>query len=152
MHLNEGKTVHHTNHHTARWEKTSSPDVQHNSKDTIANICTSNKDYGGCFSNRDSTDDLIAINKIKCVNIPPRVLLRKSSRIHDFNQEEIREKLQAFPGGSIDLLRQESGVAVLTVNNPSRMNAFSGRVGSALWVCGGSGPQVMVLILSVQAA
>ncbi|XP_056900882.1 ethylmalonyl-CoA decarboxylase isoform X1 [Takifugu flavidus] len=53
-------------------------------------------------------------------------LLRKSSRIHDFNQEEIREKLQAFPGGSIDLLKQESGVAVLTVNNPSRMNAFSG--------------------------
>lgn len=71
---------------------------------------------------------------IKCVNIPPRLLLRKSSRIHNFNQEEIREKLQAFPGGSIDLLRQESGVAVLTVNNPSRMNAFSGKARSALWV------------------
>ncbi|KAM9797982.1 ethylmalonyl-CoA decarboxylase [Neosynchiropus ocellatus] len=48
-----------------------------------------------------------------------------SSR-HGFNQDEIREKLSAFPGGSIDLLKQESGVAVLTVNNPSRMNAFSG--------------------------
>uniref|UniRef100_A0A665TFN6 Ethylmalonyl-CoA decarboxylase 1 n=1 Tax=Echeneis naucrates TaxID=173247 RepID=A0A665TFN6_ECHNA len=40
--------------------------------------------------------------------------------------EEIREKLLAFPGGSIDLLKQDSGIAVLTINNPSRMNAFSG--------------------------
>ncbi|XP_042280092.1 ethylmalonyl-CoA decarboxylase isoform X1 [Thunnus thynnus] len=60
-----------------------------------------------------------------------RLLQRQSSgcvysSIHDFNPEEIREKLQAFAGGSIDLLKQESGIAVLTVNNPSRMNAFSG--------------------------
>ncbi|XP_034553749.1 ethylmalonyl-CoA decarboxylase [Notolabrus celidotus] len=48
------------------------------------------------------------------------------SSIHGFNQEQIKEKLQAFPGGSIDLLKQESGVAVLTINHPSRMNAFSG--------------------------
>ncbi|KAK5862640.1 hypothetical protein PBY51_018011 [Eleginops maclovinus] len=48
------------------------------------------------------------------------------SSIHGFNQEEIQEKLQAFPGGSIDLLTQESGLAVLTINYPSRMNAFSG--------------------------
>lgn len=60
-----------------------------------------------------------------------RLLQRQSrgcvySSIHGFNQEQIKEKLQAFPGGSIDLLQQESGVAVLTINNPSRMNAFSG--------------------------
>ncbi|XP_069549234.1 ethylmalonyl-CoA decarboxylase isoform X1 [Brachyistius frenatus] len=60
-----------------------------------------------------------------------RLLQRQSSgcvysSIHGFNQEEIREKLQAFPGGSVDLLKQDSGVAVLTINNPSRMNAFSG--------------------------
>ncbi|KAM7420359.1 hypothetical protein PAMA_014870 [Pampus argenteus] len=60
-----------------------------------------------------------------------RLLQRQSSgcvysSIHGFNQEEIRDKLQAFTGGSIDLLKQESGIAVLTVNNPSRMNAFSG--------------------------
>lgn len=48
------------------------------------------------------------------------------SSIHGFNQEEITEKLLAFPGGSIDLLKHESGVAVMTINNPSRMNAFSG--------------------------
>lgn len=41
--------------------------------------------------------------------------------------ESIREKLQAFPGGSIELQKQqESGIAVLTVSNPARMNAFSG--------------------------
>lgn len=41
-------------------------------------------------------------------------------------EEEIRNKLQLFPGGSIDLQKQESGIAVMTVNNPARMNAFSG--------------------------
>lgn len=89
------------------------------------------------------------------LNIPPRLLLRNISSIHNFDHEEIREKLQAFPGGSIDLLRQESGVAVLTVNNPSRMNAFSGRVGAALRVSAGGGggrPQVMLLIPLLQAA
>ncbi|CAN9513921.1 unnamed protein product [Ophioblennius macclurei] len=60
-----------------------------------------------------------------------RLQQRKSSgcvysSVHGFNKEEIREKLQAFPGGSIDLLKQDSGIAVLTINNPSRMNAFSG--------------------------
>ncbi|KAM3613868.1 uncharacterized protein V6R79_006226 [Siganus canaliculatus] len=58
-----------------------------------------------------------------------RLLLSRGcvhSSADGFNQQEIREKLQAFPGGSIDLLRQESGIAVMTINNPSRMNAFSG--------------------------
>lgn len=48
------------------------------------------------------------------------------SSSHGFNLDEIREKLLAFPGGSIDLNKQDSGIALLTVNNPSRMNAFSG--------------------------
>lgn len=48
------------------------------------------------------------------------------SSAHGFNQDEIREKLLAFPGGSVDLLKEDSGIAVLTLNNPSRMNAFSG--------------------------
>ncbi|XP_061531544.1 ethylmalonyl-CoA decarboxylase isoform X4 [Phycodurus eques] len=44
----------------------------------------------------------------------------------DFDQEEIKAKLLGFPGGAIELSKQESGIAVLTINNPSRMNAFSG--------------------------
>lgn len=48
------------------------------------------------------------------------------SSSHGFNPDEIREKLLGFPGGSIDLYKQDSGIGLLTVNNPSRMNAFSG--------------------------
>lgn len=47
-------------------------------------------------------------------------------KANDSQEEEIRKKLQLFPGGSIDLQKQESGIAVMTVNNPTRMNAFSG--------------------------
>lgn len=67
------------------------------------------------------------------MSVSPRLLQRQRSScvyssIHGFNQDEIKEKLQAFRGGSIDLLKQDSGIAVLTINNPSRMNAFSGKV------------------------
>ncbi|XP_060937215.1 ethylmalonyl-CoA decarboxylase isoform X2 [Limanda limanda] len=60
-----------------------------------------------------------------------RLLQRQSSgcvysNIHGYDQLEVREKLQAFPGGSIDLLQQDSGVAVLTIHHPTRMNALSG--------------------------
>ncbi|XP_067366040.1 ethylmalonyl-CoA decarboxylase isoform X2 [Channa argus] len=89
-----------------------------------------------------------------------RLLQRQSSGFvysstHGFNQNEVREKLQAFTGGSIDLLKQDSGIAVLTINNPSRMNAFSGSMmveleervsqleswtdGKGLIVCGAAG-------------
>ncbi|XP_019741763.1 ethylmalonyl-CoA decarboxylase-like [Hippocampus comes] len=44
----------------------------------------------------------------------------------DFDQEETKAKLLGFPGGSIDLSKQESGIAVLKINNPSHMNAFTG--------------------------
>ncbi|KAF4087930.1 hypothetical protein AMELA_G00077200 [Ameiurus melas] len=47
-------------------------------------------------------------------------------KANDSQEEEIQLKLRLFPGGSIDLQKQESGIAVMTVNNPSRMNAFSG--------------------------
>ncbi|KAK2844267.1 hypothetical protein Q5P01_010926 [Channa striata] len=77
------------------------------------------------------------------------------SSIHGFNQNEVREKLQAFAGGSVDLLKQDSGIGVLTINNPSLMNAFSGSMmveleervsqlenwpeGKGLIVCGAAG-------------
>lgn len=69
---------------------------------------------------------------MKYLNADSKRLLRRHSSggvyssVHNVDQEEIRAKLQAFSGGSIDLLKQESGIAVLTVNNPARMNAFSG--------------------------
>ncbi|XP_076827700.1 ethylmalonyl-CoA decarboxylase [Brachyhypopomus gauderio] len=44
----------------------------------------------------------------------------------DPQEEQIREKFKLFPGGCVDLHKQEAGIAVMTVNNPTRMNAFSG--------------------------
>ncbi|KAG9276332.1 ethylmalonyl-CoA decarboxylase [Astyanax mexicanus] len=49
-----------------------------------------------------------------------------SSNTSNPQEEEIRQKLRQFSGGSIDLQKQESGIAVMTVNNPALMNAFSG--------------------------
>ncbi|XP_008063802.1 ethylmalonyl-CoA decarboxylase isoform X2 [Carlito syrichta] len=48
------------------------------------------------------------------------------STSHGFHEEEIKKKLQQFPGGSIDLQKDDNGIGILTLNNPSKMNAFSG--------------------------
>ncbi|XP_044613347.1 ethylmalonyl-CoA decarboxylase isoform X1 [Equus asinus] len=45
---------------------------------------------------------------------------------HGFHEEVVKKKLQQFPGGSVDLQREDSGIGILTLNNPSKMNAFSG--------------------------
>ncbi|KAG6933389.1 ethylmalonyl-CoA decarboxylase 1, partial [Chelydra serpentina] len=45
---------------------------------------------------------------------------------HGFEEEEIKEKLQQFGGGSINLSKEDNGIGVLTLNNPKLMNAFTG--------------------------
>lgn len=45
---------------------------------------------------------------------------------HGFHDEEIKKSLQQFPGGSIDLQKKDDGIGILTLNNPSKRNAFSG--------------------------
>ncbi|XP_045661549.1 ethylmalonyl-CoA decarboxylase isoform X2 [Ursus americanus] len=45
---------------------------------------------------------------------------------HGYHEEEVKKKLQQFPGGSIELQKEDSGIGILTLNNPSKMNAFSG--------------------------
>ncbi|XP_062042719.1 ethylmalonyl-CoA decarboxylase [Lepus europaeus] len=45
---------------------------------------------------------------------------------HGFHEEEVKKKLQEFPGGSVDLHKEDNGIGILTLNNPSKMNAFSG--------------------------
>ncbi|XP_006200094.1 ethylmalonyl-CoA decarboxylase [Vicugna pacos] len=45
---------------------------------------------------------------------------------HGFNEEEVKKKLQQFSGGSVDLQKEDNGIGILTLNNPSKMNAFSG--------------------------
>uniref|UniRef100_A0A1A7WZ02 Ethylmalonyl-CoA decarboxylase n=1 Tax=Iconisemion striatum TaxID=60296 RepID=A0A1A7WZ02_9TELE len=74
---------------------------------------------------------LCAVRSSLCCSVWIRQLQRQAhggvySSVHGFSHDEIREKLEAFPGGSIDLLKQDSGLAVMTINHPSRMNAFSG--------------------------
>lgn len=48
------------------------------------------------------------------------------STSHGFHEEEVKKKLEQFPGGSIDLQKEDNGIGILTLNNPSKMNAFSG--------------------------
>uniref|UniRef100_A0A1A8RHM9 Ethylmalonyl-CoA decarboxylase n=1 Tax=Nothobranchius rachovii TaxID=451742 RepID=A0A1A8RHM9_9TELE len=74
---------------------------------------------------------LCAARSSLCCGVWIRQLQRRAhggvySGVHGFSHDEVRQKLEAFPGGSIDLLKQDSGLAVMTINNPSRMNAFSG--------------------------
>ncbi|XP_053317163.1 ethylmalonyl-CoA decarboxylase isoform X2 [Spea bombifrons] len=45
---------------------------------------------------------------------------------HGYNEAEIKVKLAQFPGGSINLHKGDNGIAELCINNPSRMNAFTG--------------------------
>lgn len=45
---------------------------------------------------------------------------------HGFHEEEVKKKLQEFPGGSVDLQKEDNGIGILTLNNPSKLNAFSG--------------------------
>uniref|UniRef100_A0A8C5Y6Z9 Ethylmalonyl-CoA decarboxylase 1 n=1 Tax=Microcebus murinus TaxID=30608 RepID=A0A8C5Y6Z9_MICMU len=44
---------------------------------------------------------------------------------HGFHEEEVKKKLEQFPGGSIDLQKKDNGIGILTLNNPSKKNAFS---------------------------
>ncbi|XP_031236560.1 ethylmalonyl-CoA decarboxylase isoform X3 [Mastomys coucha] len=45
---------------------------------------------------------------------------------HGFHEEVVKKILEQFPGGSIDLLKKQNGIGILTLNNPNKMNAFSG--------------------------
>ncbi|NWW89222.1 ECHD1 decarboxylase, partial [Rhynochetos jubatus] len=45
---------------------------------------------------------------------------------HGYDEELIKKKLQQFAGGSISLSREDNGIAILTLNNPKLMNAFTG--------------------------
>ncbi|XP_016053753.1 PREDICTED: ethylmalonyl-CoA decarboxylase-like isoform X2 [Miniopterus natalensis] len=46
---------------------------------------------------------------------------------HGFHEEEVKKtNLQQFPGGSVDLQKEDNGIGILTLNSPSKRNAFSG--------------------------
>lgn len=45
---------------------------------------------------------------------------------HGFHEEEVKKILAQYPGGTIDLQKKEDGIGILTLNNPNKLNAFSG--------------------------
>ncbi|XP_064564084.1 ethylmalonyl-CoA decarboxylase isoform X1 [Zonotrichia leucophrys gambelii] len=45
---------------------------------------------------------------------------------HGYEEELIKKKLQQFSGGSVNLVKEDNGIAILTLNNPKLMNAFTG--------------------------
>ncbi|NXT84108.1 ECHD1 decarboxylase, partial [Zapornia atra] len=45
---------------------------------------------------------------------------------HGYEEEMIKNKLQQFAGGSINLSKEDNGIGILTLNNPKLMNAFTG--------------------------
>ncbi|NXU84571.1 ECHD1 decarboxylase, partial [Xiphorhynchus elegans] len=48
------------------------------------------------------------------------------SGAHGYDEELVKKRLQQFPGGSINLSKEDNGIAILTLNNPKLMNAFTG--------------------------
>ncbi|XP_009997415.1 PREDICTED: ethylmalonyl-CoA decarboxylase isoform X2 [Chaetura pelagica] len=55
---------------------------------------------------------------------PRRTLLYNGA--HGYEEELIKKKLAQFAGGSINLSKDDSGIGILTLNNPKLMNAFTG--------------------------
>ncbi|KAM6280100.1 ethylmalonyl-CoA decarboxylase isoform 1-T2 [Porphyrio hochstetteri] len=45
---------------------------------------------------------------------------------HGYEEEMIKNNLQQFAGGSINLSKEDNGIGILTLNNPKLMNAFTG--------------------------
>ncbi|KAK2516487.1 Echdc1 [Columba guinea] len=45
---------------------------------------------------------------------------------HGYEEELVKKKLQQFPGGSINLSKEDNGIGILILNNPKLMNAFTG--------------------------
>ncbi|NXS66521.1 ECHD1 decarboxylase, partial [Pandion haliaetus] len=48
------------------------------------------------------------------------------SGAHGYEEELVKKKLKQFAGGSISLSKDDSGIGILTLNNPKLMNAFTG--------------------------
>ncbi|XP_069743071.1 ethylmalonyl-CoA decarboxylase isoform X1 [Narcine bancroftii] len=68
----------------------------------------------------------------KCVLCTMRKQLLQQSRLSTYssvyrvNEGDIKGKLEQLHGGSIDLRKDQNGIATMTINHPERMNAFSG--------------------------
>ncbi|XP_067874291.1 ethylmalonyl-CoA decarboxylase [Heterodontus francisci] len=73
---------------------------------------------------------MLHIHKCLLCGLRSQVLQQRGlsvyTSVYRMNEDDIKEKLQQFPGGSIDLQKDQNGIATLIINHPERMNAFSG--------------------------
>ncbi|XP_055886496.1 ethylmalonyl-CoA decarboxylase-like isoform X1 [Biomphalaria glabrata] len=60
---------------------------------------------------------------------PHKVTSRLLSTFHQPDLKAIAKELENFPGGSIDLTKDnETGIAVMVINNPDKRNSLSGKM------------------------
>ncbi|XP_038655701.1 ethylmalonyl-CoA decarboxylase isoform X1 [Scyliorhinus canicula] len=73
---------------------------------------------------------MFCIHKCLPCGLRNQVLQRRSlsvyTSVYRMNEDDIKAKLQQLRGGSIDLQKDQNGVATLMINHPERKNAFSG--------------------------
>ncbi|XP_067840674.1 ethylmalonyl-CoA decarboxylase [Heptranchias perlo] len=73
---------------------------------------------------------MFCIHKCLLCGLRSQILQQRSmsvySSVYRMNEDDIKGKLQQLPGGSIDLQKDQNGIATLVINHPERMNAFSG--------------------------
>ncbi|XP_062926705.1 ethylmalonyl-CoA decarboxylase [Mobula hypostoma] len=73
---------------------------------------------------------LLCIYKCALCSLRNQILLQRSlstyTSVYRVNEDDIKGKLEQLRGGSVDLQKDQNGIATLIINHPDRMNAFSG--------------------------
>lgn len=72
----------------------------------------------------------MAISLLKISSLSTRAKLLHGVRVSLYNtshgfHEEVKKILQWFPGGYVDLHKEDNGTGTVTLNNANEMNAFS---------------------------
>ncbi|XP_059837507.1 ethylmalonyl-CoA decarboxylase isoform X2 [Hypanus sabinus] len=73
---------------------------------------------------------LLCIYKCALCSLRNQILLQRSlstyTSVYRVNEDDIKGKLEQLRGGSVDLQKDQNGIATMIINHPDRMNAFSG--------------------------
>ncbi|XP_051881026.1 ethylmalonyl-CoA decarboxylase isoform X1 [Pristis pectinata] len=73
---------------------------------------------------------MLCIYKCTLCSLRNQILQQRSlstyTSVYRVNEDDIKGKLEQLRGGSVDLQKDQNGIATLIINHPERMNAFSG--------------------------
>ncbi|XP_072913436.1 ethylmalonyl-CoA decarboxylase isoform X2 [Hemitrygon akajei] len=73
---------------------------------------------------------LLCIYKCALCSLRNQILRQRSlstyTSVYRVNEDDIKGKLEQLRGGSVDLQKDQNGIATMIINHPDRMNAFSG--------------------------